>query len=109
MAIKSYDVGRASWLNNFNNNSNFNANDHNLNNHNSLRGIAHYNAETLLLKPHDLWKELCSIQNLELAYKNERKHKTLRTCILEFEENLTKNLDLLRTELLFHSYKPRPL
>tara|TARA_Y100000031_G_C8234595_1_gene392602 strand:+ start:1240 stop:2454 length:1215 start_codon:yes stop_codon:yes gene_type:complete len=109
MGIKSYDVGRASWLNNFNNNSNFNANDRNVNNHNALRGIAHYNAETLLLKPRDLWKELCSIQNLELSYKKARKHKTLRPCVLEFEGNLTENLDLLRTELLFHSYKPIPL
>ncbi|MBU1876028.1 MAG: reverse transcriptase domain-containing protein [Nanoarchaeota archaeon] len=109
MGIKSYDVGRASWLNNFNNNSNFNANDRNVNNDNALRGIAHHNAETLLLKPRNLWKVLCSTKNLELAYKNARKHKTLRPCILEFEENLTENLDLLRTELLFHSYKPRPL
>ena len=111
MGIKSYDVGRASWLNNFNNNSNFNANDRNVNNHNALRGIAHYNAETFLLKDHyrDLWKELCSIQNLELAYKKARKHKTLRPCVLKFEENLTENLDLLKTELLLHSYKARPL
>lgn len=109
MGIKSYDVRRASWLNNFNNNSNFNANDRNVNNHNALRGIAHHNAETLLLKPHDLWKELCSTQNLELAYKKARKHKTLRPCVLEFEENLTENLNVLRTELLFHSYKPKPL
>ncbi|PIN76586.1 hypothetical protein COV17_01915 [Candidatus Woesearchaeota archaeon CG10_big_fil_rev_8_21_14_0_10_36_11] len=107
MGIKSYDVGRASWLNNFNNN--FNANDRNVNNHNTLRGIAHHNAETLLLKPRDLWQELCSVQNLELAYKKARKHKTLRPCVLEFEEKLVENLDMLRTELLFHSYKPRPL
>jgi len=109
MGIKSYDIGRASWLNNFNNNSNFNANDRNVNNHNSLRGIAHHNAETLLLKPRNLWKELCSTQNLELAYKKARKHKTLRPCVLEFEGNLADNLDMLRTELLFHSYKPRLL
>ncbi|HLD00812.1 MAG TPA: reverse transcriptase domain-containing protein [Candidatus Nanoarchaeia archaeon] len=109
MGIKSYDVGRASWLNNFNNNSNFNANDRNVNNHNALRGIAHYNAETLLLKPCDLWQELCSVQNLELAYKKARNHKTLRPGVLEFEEKLAENLDVLRTELLFHLYKPRPL
>ena len=107
MSIKIYDVGRASWLNNFNNN--FNANDRNVNNHNALRGIAHHNAETLLLKPRDLWKELCSSQNLELAYKKARKYKTLRPCVLEFEENLSENLDTLRVELLFHSYKPKPL
>ena len=92
MGIKSYDVGRASRLNNFNNNSNFNANDHNVNNHNALRGIAHYNAETLLLKPRDLWQELCSVQNLELAFKKARNHKTLRPYVLEFEEKLVKIL-----------------
>jgi len=109
MGIKSYDVGRASWLNNFNNNSNFNANDRNVNNHNTLRGIAHHNAEILLLKPRDLWQELCSVQNMELAFKKARKHKTLRPCVLEFEEKLAENLDVLRTELLFHLYKPRQL
>ena len=90
MGIKSYDVGRASWLNNFNNNSHFNANDRNVNNHNALRGIAHHNAETLLLKPRDLWKELCRTPNLELAYKKARKHKTLRPCVLEitFEQEI---------------------
>src|SRR3989338_8220052 len=102
MGIKSYDVGRASWLNNFNKYSNFNANDRNVNNHNALRGIAHYNAETLLLKPCDLWQELCSVQNLKLAYKKARNHKTLRPCVLEFEEKLAENQDVLRTELLFH-------
>ncbi|MBU4352297.1 MAG: hypothetical protein KJ939_04405 [Nanoarchaeota archaeon] len=109
MGIKSYDVGRASWLNNFYSNSSFNADDRDVNNRNALRGIAHHNAETLLLKPRNLWKVLCSTKNLELAYKNARKHKTLRPCVLEFEENLTENLDLLRTELLFHLYKPKPL
>ena len=50
-----------------------------------------------------------STPNLELAYKKARKHKTLRPCVLEFEEDLTENIDLLRTELLFHAYKPKPL
>lgn len=108
-SIKSYDVGRASWLNNFNNNSNFNANDHNVNNHNALRGIIHGCVKTHHFKPRDLWKELCGIKNLELAYKKARKHKTLKPYVLEFEENLTVNLNLLRTELLFHSYQPKPL
>src|SRR3989338_2555006 len=111
IGIKSYDVGRASWLNNFNNNSNFNANDRNVNNHNALRGIAHYNAETFLLKNHyrDLWNELCSVQNLESAYKKARKHKTLRLYVLNFEKNLSENLDSLKTELLLHSYRPKSL
>ncbi len=44
-----------------------------------------------------------------MALKKARKHKTLKPCVLEFEENVTENLDLLRIELLFYSYKPRPL
>lgn len=111
MGIMSYDFGRASWLNNFNNNSNFNANDRNVNNHNRLRGIAHHHAETLFLKTHyyDLWTELCSFQNLKLAYKKARKHKTLKPYVLEFEKSLAENLSSLRTELFFHSYRPQPL
>ena len=111
IGIKSYNVWRASWLNNYNNNSNFNANNRNINNNNRLRGIAHFNAETLLLKtPHrDLWKELCSIDNLESAYKKARKHKTLKSYVLEFEKNLIENLNQLQIELLFHSYTPRLL
>jgi RNA-directed DNA polymerase len=57
----------------------------------------------------DLWKELCSIHNLELAYKKARKHKTLRPNVQKFEKNLLENFNSLRTNLLLHSYKPRPL
>ncbi len=103
---KSYFVGRASWLNNFNNNSNFNANDRNINNNNRLRGIARL-AETFILM--SLWQSLCSDLNLEQAYKNARKHKTLKPYVLEFEENLYEKLSLLKTELLLHSYQPKPL
>ena len=57
----------------------------------------------------DLWKDLCSYKNLELAFKNARKHKTLKPYVIDFEANLSKNLSLLRTELLLHSYRPKPL
>jgi len=57
----------------------------------------------------DLWKELCSYNNLLLAFKKARKHKTLRPYVIEFEKDLQNNLLLLRTELLLHSYKPKPL
>lgn len=93
-------------MNNFNNNSNFNANDRNINNDNRLRGIARL-AETFILM--SLWQSLCSDLNLELAYKNARKHKTLKPYILEFEENLYEKLSLLKTELLLHSYQPKSL
>lgn len=57
----------------------------------------------------NLWQELCSYDNLELAYKRARKHKTLKPYVIEFEKELTNNLLLLRTELLLHSYRPKPL
>jgi retron-type reverse transcriptase len=94
-------------LNNFNNNSNFNANDRNINNNNRVRGIAQ-RAETFIFM-NDLWQQICSSQNLELAFKRARKHKTLKLYVVEFESDLQNNLSLLRTELLLHSYQPRPL
>lgn len=58
---------------------------------------------------HDLWHELCSYSNLELAFKRARKHKTLKPYVIAFGANLKNNLSLLRTELLLHSYTPKPL
>lgn len=57
----------------------------------------------------DLWMKLCSYENLELAYQKARKHKTTRDYVLEFEKDLKNNLLTLRSELLFHCYKPKPL
>ncbi len=98
-------------MNNFNNNSNFNANDRNINNNNRVRGIAQNSAEILVLTNHhrDLWKELCSYENLIEAFKKARKHKTLKSYVQEFEKNLKENLLQLRMELIFYSYKPKPL
>ncbi|HLD05457.1 MAG TPA: reverse transcriptase domain-containing protein [Candidatus Nanoarchaeia archaeon] len=56
-----------------------------------------------------LWDKLCSYDNLFLAYKKARQHKTKKPYVLEFEKNLKDNLLQLRIELLFHIYKPRPL
>ena len=56
-----------------------------------------------------LWNRLCSYNNLYLAYKNARKHKTTRDYVISFEKNLKDNLLLLRSELLLHSYRPNPL
>ncbi len=58
---------------------------------------------------YDLWKECCSYKNLELAFKKARKGKTLKPYVIEFENNLKQNLLQLRTELLLHCYKPKPL
>ena len=57
----------------------------------------------------NLWNELCSYENLEPAYKKARKHKTTKDYIIKFEKDLENNLLLLHSELLLHSYKPKPL
>ncbi|MBU2561519.1 MAG: reverse transcriptase/maturase family protein [Nanoarchaeota archaeon] len=57
----------------------------------------------------DLYSDLCSYDNLFIAYKKARKHKTLKQYVIEFERNLKNNLLQLRTELLLHSYRPMPL
>src|SRR3989338_260109 len=57
----------------------------------------------------DLWQELCSCNNLELAYKKARKHKTTKDYVINFGKDLQNNLLLLRSELLLHCYNPKPL
>ena len=57
----------------------------------------------------NLWEELCSYENLELAFRKARKHKTLKPYVIEFEKNLNENLLQLRAELLMLTYKPKPL
>ena len=56
-----------------------------------------------------IWQSLCSYENLEIAFKKARKRKSKRRDVIEFEKNLETNLNELRTELLLHSYKPKPL
>lgn len=56
-----------------------------------------------------IYDELCSYDNLESAFKKARKGKTFKPYVIEFEKNLNENLLQLRTELLLHSYRPRPL
>ena len=57
----------------------------------------------------DLYSQLCSYENIELAFKKARKGKTLKLYVVEFEEKLDENLKQLQQELLFHTYKPKPL
>jgi len=93
---------RALCVNNLNNNSNINGNN-NLNNRGSFLLITHHFPMT------DLYAEICSYDNLLRAYKKARKHKTLRPEVIKFEQDLEGNLLQLRSELILHAYKPRPL
>ena len=55
------------------------------------------------------FNEICSYENLQNAFQKARKGKTLKPYVIEFEANLTSNLQSLRTELLLQCYTPKPL
>lgn len=57
----------------------------------------------------DLYSEICTYDNLLKAFKNARKGKTTVDYVIEFEKNVDNNLFQLRNELLFHTYRPKPL
>ena len=42
-------------------------------------------------------------------FRKARKHKTTKDYVVEFENDLESNLLALRSELLLHSYSPKPL
>src|SRR3989344_9192457 len=109
--IRGLQMGRALYVNRLNNRSRLNARNNLGNDNNRSVGIAHHKTETFILMnpPKDLWQELCSYDNLFLAYKKARKHKTQKDYIIEFEKDLKNNLLLLRSELLLPCYKPKPL
>lgn len=56
-----------------------------------------------------LYKTICSLENLEKAFLKARKGKTLKLYVIEFEKDLQRNLFQLRIELLLHTYRPRLL
>ncbi len=57
----------------------------------------------------NLYGELCSEENLALAFKKAKKRKSRKPYVIEFNNNLDENLKILRDELLSEVYKPRPL
>ncbi len=57
----------------------------------------------------NLYDELCSFRNLELAFRKARKNKRCRKDVQDFEFNLEKNLLRLKSELESLSYRPKPL
>ena len=94
------------WLgNNYNNNLNAN---NNVNNNSSFFGIA-WALSRLMKTYNNLWENLCSFENIELAFKKARKRKTKKAYVAKFEKNLNENLLKLRNELISLTYKPRSL
>jgi retron-type reverse transcriptase len=57
----------------------------------------------------DLYKQLTSYENLELAFMNARTGKTLKDYVIEFEADLKQNLLDLQFELQTFTYQPRPI
>ncbi len=57
----------------------------------------------------NLYQEICSEENLALAFRKARKRKSQKPYVIEFENNLDENLKILRDELLSEEYKPKPL
>ena len=56
-----------------------------------------------------LYPQLCSYENLELAFKKARKKKTKKEYVIDFESNLKENLNELKQELETFTYRPRAL
>ena len=54
----------------------------------------------------NLYEKLCSIENLELAFKKARKGKSKMSYVIEFENNLGQELQKLHKELSEFTYKP---
>ncbi len=52
----------------------------------------------------DLFAQLYSLENLQLAFEKARKRKTLKKYVIDFEEHLTENLNTLRNELISKYY-----
>ncbi len=93
-----------------NTNLNVNSNNENFVNSNSNGRIAqHFRLGIFMKTYNNLYSELISLGNLTLAWRKARKGKTGREEIIEFEENLEKNLLGLHYELKNQTYKPIPL
>jgi len=56
-----------------------------------------------------LYEKINSLDNLLLAWRNARKHKTKKDYVILFESNLRENLLSLHRELKDETYKPEPL
>lgn len=57
----------------------------------------------------NLYPKIYDLDNLILAWKKARKHKTKKDYVVEFETNLRENLLNLQEELKNQTYKPKPL
>lgn len=62
------------------------------------------------MKTHkNIFQEICTWENIYLAFLKAQKKKSKRPDVIAFKENLINNLTLLQHELISGEYKPRPL
>lgn len=57
----------------------------------------------------NLYQELCTKENLDLAFKKAQKRKSTKPYVIEFKANLESNLENLRQEIISETYQPKPL
>lgn len=57
----------------------------------------------------NIYPKIYDFNNLILAWRKARKHKTKKNYVIEFESNLKENLLELQEELKNQTYKPKPL
>src|SRR3989338_4057091 len=55
------------------------------------------------------YEELCTYDNIELAFNRARSGKTTKPYVVKFEKELKVNLMQIRSELITQTYKPKPL
>src|SRR3989344_7144637 len=76
----------------------------------SALGIAQVLRHIYKMKTYNnLYTKLCSLDNLESAFKKARKDKSFMPYVVKFEKNLEKELKKLQDELISLTYYPKPL
>src|SRR3989344_2562466 len=101
-------VGLNSNWNADSNRLNVNGNNWNDNNNGYAFGMA-LASRTKMKTYKNLYRQICSLDNLVLAWRKARKGKTQRDYVIEFERDLKKNLLDLQYELITRTYQPKPL
>ena len=57
----------------------------------------------------NLYNQLCSLENLQLAFEKASKNKRNKKSVINFEANLENELNKLKQELESLTYKPKQL
>ena len=109
VVIRLMGYKRVAYVNANTDRLNLNGNNQGDNSNGFSFGIALVTKIFIMKSHNNLYSKIVSYNNLFLAYENARENKTKKDYVIEFEKNLTNNIKLLRTELLLHSYHPKPL